>query len=86
MDWNRNLDLRDENVWTCRTWSSTRERVVVATRARRDPRRPLEPVDTLSDDVQRELDRWDLEGVAEYYERRGGEAPPDAPHIDPDRT
>lgn len=40
------------------------------------------PVDALPDDAERELAKWDAEDVARYRAEHGGEAPPDAPHID----
>lgn len=39
------------------------------------------PTNPLPPDAQKELDRWDVDEVAEYN-RTDHEAPPDAPHID----
>ena len=33
-------------------------------------------------DAEREIERWDAEDVAEYHRNHGGEAGPDAPHIE----
>lgn len=40
------------------------------------------PVDALPPDAERELARWTPEDIAEYRRTHGGEAPPDAPHIE----
>lgn len=41
------------------------------------------PDAALPADAKRELERWDAETVARYRAEHGGEAPPDAPHVDP---
>lgn len=40
------------------------------------------PSDALPPDAERELEMWDAETVARYKAEHGGDAPPDAPHID----
>jgi hypothetical protein len=42
------------------------------------------PVEPLSPDARRELERWDADEVGDYYANGGGVAPPDAPTIDED--
>lgn len=44
--------------------------------------RTPDPDEGLPADARRELDRWDAEDIDAYHRDHGGEAPPDAPHID----
>lgn len=45
--------------------------------------RAPDPDAALPPDARRELEMWDAEDVARYRAEHGGEAPPDAPHVDP---